>query len=181
MPVNQHTLNKRYAKALLGLAIENNILERSFRDMKTVYTVFAENKTLKILLKSPVIRVSKKQNVLRHLFEKSMHPLILRYMMIIVKKQRGSMLDGISAAYLTVYKQYLGIETVKITTALPLNAVLRDRAMEAARKITPYEIEFEERIDPELIGGFILNLGDKQYDASIKNRLSRVKKHLTKQ
>lgn len=181
MPKNLHTLNKRYAKALLGLALENDILERSYQDMKQIHSVFADNKQLKILLQSPVIRISKKQNVLRHLFERLVHPLILRYLLIIVKKQRGGMLEGISGAYLTVYKHYLGIETVRITTALPLNDALRDRALATARKITPHDIEFEENVDSDLIGGFVLNLGDKQYDASVKNRLARIRKHLLKQ
>ncbi len=178
MPQNNHVLNKRYAKALLSLAVENNILERSYLDMKMVHKVFLANKNLKVVLKSPVIRISKKQNVVSHIFQNVVHPLVLRYMMIIIRKQRGNMLEGISGAYLMVYKRYLGIEQVKVTTAVPLNDLLRERAWDAARKLTPHEIEFAEAVDPDIIGGFILNLGEKQYNASVKRRFQQIKKHL---
>lgn len=178
MPMKSSILYKRYAKALLSLALENNILERSYHDMQIVHQIFSTHNELKILLKSPIIRVGKKQSVLKHLFSTVVHPLILTYLSIIVRKQRGHMLDRISKAYLTVYKQYLGIETLKITTAVPLNDQIRNKALRAARELTPHEIEFEEEIDPEIIGGFILDLEDKQYNASVHYRLVRLKKHL---
>lgn len=171
-------LYKRYAKALLSLAMENNILERSYNDMKVINRVFSLHTDLKIMLKSPIIRVGKKQSVLKHLFGNKLHPLILAYLLIIVRKQRGHMLDGISHSYLKVYKQYHGIETVRITTAVPLDESTRDKALHAAGELTPHEIEFEEDIDPDIIGGFILDLDDRQYNASVHYRLVRLKKHL---
>ncbi len=178
MPQNSHILYKRYARALLSLAQENNILERSYEDMKRVQAVFRENQQLKVVLKSPVIRLSKKNSILEHIFHRSIHPLMLRYMLLVVKKQRGHMLDGISGAYLLVYKQYLGIERVELTTAVPLDDRLRSRALAAAARLTPCQIEFEEAVDPGIIGGFILRLGDKEYNASVKHRFARLKKHL---
>ncbi len=178
MAMNRSVLNNRYAKALLSLAEENNILDRSYHDLKLVFEVFSSQKELKILLKSPVIRIGRKQAVLRHLLEHKLHPLVLNYMLIIVRKQRGHLLEGISDAYLKVYKQYLGIETVRITTAAPLDEKIREKALLAARELTPHEIEFEEQVDPDIIGGFILDLGDKQYNASVSYRMARFRKHL---
>lgn len=176
--MNRSVLNNRYAKALLALAEENNILERSYTDLRLVHEVFATNKEIKVLLKSPVIRVGRKQAVLRHLFEQKLHPLVLNYMLIIVRKQRGHLLDGISGAFLKVYKQYLGIETVRITTATPLTEKIREQALMAAQQLTPHEIEFEEKVDPDIVGGFILDLEDKQYNASVQYRMARMRKHL---
>ncbi len=178
MVMNISVLNKRYAKALLALTEENNILERSYCDLKYVHEVFSSQNELKVLLKSPVVRIAQKQSVIRHLFEHKLHPLVMNYMLIIVRKQRGYLLDGISGAYLKVYKQYMGVESVKITTASPLDEKLREKALLAARELTPLEIEFEEYVDPEIIGGFILDLGDKQYNASVQYRMARLRKHL---
>lgn len=178
MGLKSSVLYKRYAKALLSLAIENNILERSYKDLQFVKSVFSAQQELKIVMKSPVIRVARKQSVIKHLFQNHVHPLILNYMLIIARKQRGHMLEGISQSYLRVYKQYHGIETVRITTAVPLNEKVRNKALQAASELTPHEIEFEELIDPEIIGGFILDLDDKQYNASLLYRLVRLKKHL---
>jgi len=177
--MNRSVLNNRYAKALLALAEDNNILERSYYDLKFVNEVFSLQKDLKILLKSPVVRIGQKQSVIRHMFENKLHPLILNYMLIIVRKQRGHLLEGISGAYLKVYKKYLGIETVRITTASPLDDKNREKALMAARELTPYQVEFEENIDPDIIGGFVLDLGDKQYNASVQYRMARLRKHLT--
>lgn len=176
--MNRSVLNNRYAKALLSLAEDNNILDRSYSDLKLIFEFFSLQKELKIILKSPVVRIGRKQAVIRHLFEHKLHPLVLNYMLIIVRKQRGHLLEGISGAYLKVYKQYLGIETVRITTAAPLDDKLREKALLAARELTPYDIEFEEHVEPDIIGGFILDLGDKQYNASVSYRLARMKKHL---
>lgn len=178
MGMKSSVLYNRYARALLSLAEENNILERSYKDLQLVNRVFAAQNELKVMMKSPVIRTGKKQSVLRHLFSNKLHPLVMAYTLIIVRKQRGHMLEGISRAYLRVYKQYLGIETVRITTAVPLDDRVRRKALLAARELSPHEIEFEEDVDPDIIGGFILNLEDKQYNASVQYRLARLKKHL---
>ena len=171
-------LYKRYARALLMLAEDNGILEQSYEDMKMADAVLNGHKGLSISLKSPVIRVGKKQNIVRRLFEGRIEPLILQFMLIIVRKQRGNILGGIASAYRDVYKKHLGIETVRIITAQPLDEGLREQAMAAAEKLTPLTIEFDESIDPDIIGGFILILGDKRYDASVRNRLNQAKKFL---
>lgn len=178
MHPDSQILYKRYARALLLLAEENGILEKSYEDLKLADAVLNGHKELSISLKSPVVRVGKKQNLIRRLFDGRIDPLILKFMLIIVRKQRGNILGGIASAYGDVYKKHLGIETVRIITAQPLDESLRERAMAAAKKLTPYTIEFDESIDPDIIGGFILILGDKRYDASVRNRLNQVKKHL---
>ena len=178
MHPDNHILYKRYARALLLLAEENGILEQSYADMKLADVVLNGHKELLISLKSPVVRVGKKQNVIRRLFEGRINPLVLQFMLIVVRKQRGNILGGVASAYRGVYKENLGIETVRIITAQPLDKEIRERAMAAARKLTPYAIEFDESLDPDIIGGFILILGDKRYDASVRNRLNQAKKHL---
>ncbi len=175
---HNHILHKRYAKALLALTGENHILERSYADMRLIYKVFSENKPLAAILKSPVTRLSKKNKIIARLFETRVHPLILKYMQIITRKQRGFMLEGIAAAYLEVYKEHLGIEQVKVITAVPMDDDLRHKAMAAARRITDHEIEFDEQVNPEILGGFILRIGEKQYNASVHDRLAKLKKHL---
>ncbi len=178
MHQDRQILYKRYARALLSLAVEHDIPDRSYVDMKFISQSLESNSELVIFLKSPVIPASRKQNVIRKVFGRQLHQLFLQYLLIIVRKQRGHMLDGIARAYLTVYKQYRGIETVRITTAVPLDNALREQALKAARRLTSRRIEFEESVDPDVIGGFILDLEDRRYDASIKRKLSRARSYL---
>lgn len=169
---------KRYAKALLALAMENHIAGKAYEDMTLINQVFLFSKELQILMRSPIIRVGKKQRILKSLFDTHLHPLIFQYLSIIVRKQRAALLPGIARAFLQVYKEARGIELVRVTTASAMDESLRKRSMEVAKQLTPLTIEFQENVDPGIIGGFILNLGERQYDASVKSRLAQLKKHL---
>ncbi|MEE4177321.1 MAG: ATP synthase F1 subunit delta [Bacteroides sp.] len=171
-------VSKRYARALLSLALENNILEEAYQDMSLISQAFSYEKELKVVLKSPIIREVKKQNILRKLFGEKVHPLILQYILIIARKRRAALLDGISRQFIEEYKAHLNIEPVRVTTAFPLDASMREKALDVAKRFTNKTIEFKEKVDPGIIGGFILDLGDRRYDASIKRRLSDLKKHL---
>ncbi len=171
-------VSKRYAKALLSLAIENNILEEAYHDMKLISQAFSYEKELKVVLKSPIVREGKKQNILKHLFGEKVHPLIMKYMLIIARKRRAALLDGISRQFINVYKEHLDIEPVSVTTAFPIDEPMREKVLAAARRFTKKTIEFREKVNPEIIGGFILDLGDRRYDASIRRKLSDMKKHL---
>lgn len=171
-------VSRRYAKALLSLALENNILEEAYRDMKLISQAFSYEKELKVVLKSPIIREVKKQNILRKLFGDKVHPLILQYLLIIARKRRGALLDGISRQFIEEYKAHLNIEQVRVTTAFPIDDPMREKVLKVAKSFTAKTIEFKEQVDPGIIGGFILDLGDRRYDASIKRKLNDLKKHL---
>ncbi len=171
-------VSKRYAKALLSLAIENSILHEAYADMVLISKAFSCDKELKIVLKSPIIREGKKQNILSRIFEGKVHPLIMHYMKIIARKRRAALLEGISHQFINVYKAHLNIESVIVTTAFPIDQQLREKVLEVAIKLTPKTIDFLEKVNPDLIGGFILDIGDRRYDASLKRKLSDFKRHL---
>lgn len=171
-------VSKRYARALLSLARESNIAETTYEDMKLLDEVFSMNKELRIIMSSPVIREGKKQRILKSIFSESIHPLNMGYMQIVVRKQRAALLPGIAKAFLSVYKEAMGIEPVTVITATKIDEKLRSKVMKVATSLTDRQIEFHERIDPAIIGGFILNLGDRQYDASIRKKLSLMRKQL---
>lgn len=168
----------RYARALLQLVLENHISDRAYADMQVVSQVFSQSQELKVLLKSPIIREAKKQSVLRALFQEKLHPLTLKYMEVIIRKQRGDLLDAIADAFSQLFKQHQGIESVRVTTAYPMDAGTRQKALQAAQKLTRLRVEFREDTDPEIIGGFILNLGHTQYDASVKTHLYKLREHI---
>ena len=172
-------VSKRYARALLSLSQENHIMDRTYKDMKLVSHTLGLNKELQAFLRSPIIREGKKQRVLSSIFESRIHPLLMKYMLIIVRKQRASLLLGVARAYLIVYKEAMGIELVKVTTALPMDKALREKALHVAKSLTSHDIEFVEAVDSGIIGGFILDLGDLQYDASIRSKLVSMRKQFS--
>lgn len=169
----------RYAKALLGLAEENNFSEQAFADMKLVCSAFQESKELKTVLKSPIVRISKKLNIINAIFKGRIHEVSLRYLNIITRKKRASLIEGIAYEFQKIHKQRLDIETVTLITAGTIDETLNEKSLEISHQLTPRSrIEFNKIIDPEIIGGFILRVGDMQYDASVKTKLAKLKKHL---
>jgi len=169
---------KRYARALLLLAIEHNVHDRAFLDMQHVEKVFGMDKEIRIILESPIIHSSRKQNIIKRLFGEATHPIILKYLLIIARKGRSSLLDDIANQYISDYKRFKGIEEVCITTALPLDLPLRQKALQAAACFTTREIEFEEKVDPSIIGGFILDFCHGRYNASVSNKLYELRKQM---
>jgi F-type H+-transporting ATPase subunit delta len=172
-------VSNRYAKALLGLADESNITEEAFNDMKLVYETLEMSKELQAILKSPIIRVSKKVNIIKSLFEKKLNPVSLHYLIIIARKKRSSLIQGIAFEYLNIYRNNLNRKMVTLITADEVNNKLIDNAKAKAASLIPdSEIEFIHKLDPSIIGGFILKIDDLLYDASIKRKMADIKKHL---
>ncbi len=168
----------RYAKALLSLAEENGILEEAYESMSAVLEVFEKNKELKVILRSPIVRESKKTGIIKSIFEKKINDLILKYLLIITRKKRSYLIEPIAIEYKRLHNLKLNIETVVVITAGEIDDEIRNKVMQVARKITDKEIRMENKIDPSIIGGFILTIGDYYYDASVKRSLSNLKKKL---
>ncbi len=169
---------KRYAKALLSLAEENRIMDEAYKDMSTILDTFEKNRDLKIILNSPIVRESKKMNIIKGVFEGKIDELILKYLLIITRKKRSVMIEPIAEEYRILHKQKLNIETVIVITAQKLDTETQQQVLKVARKVTDKKIEFQNEIDTSIIGGFILKVGDYFYDASVKRSLINIKKKL---
>lgn len=169
----------RYAKALLGLAEESNFSKQAFEDMELVYNALQSSKELQTILKSPIVRVSKKLNILKAIFEGKIHPISMHYLTIVIRKKRAALIQGIAHEFLKIHRDNLDVEVVTLITAGEIDKELSAKAREIASQLTPRaNIEFNQVYNPSLIGGFILRIGDLQYDASVKRKLSNIKKRL---
>jgi F-type H+-transporting ATPase subunit delta len=169
-------ISQRYAKALFDLAQEMNILEKIYKDMLLVQSVIAETSELKRLLASPIIPPGKKSQVLRAIFEKYLDKLSFRFLQLVVKKEREAHLQNIADNFISLYKDFKNILPVKITTAQAIDAEVRQEILDLLKDAEHKTIELEESVNEDLIGGFILNMDDRQYDASLQKKISRLKK-----
>ncbi len=169
----------RYAKAFYSIAEEQDFSLQAYEDMQLVYNVFSTTKELKIVLQNPIVRINKKLNILKGVFENKIHPVSLHYLTIVIRKKRAALIEGIAYEFLKVHKRSLNIATVTLITASEVKEDIHSKAMVIARNLTGMEkIEFHEKIQPEIIGGFVLMIGDLRYDASIKRKLAKIKNHL---
>lgn len=166
----------RYVKSLLGLAVERNALEEVHRDMLLFSQVGRDSRDFEVLLQSPVINHEKKLAILQAIFKGKIHSLTSAFFEIIVRKNREPILLAIASEFHNAYNEYKGIGRATVTTAIPLDAKMRAEFDKLVRQYSDKkQIELIERVDPELIGGFILNVGDRQVDASIRSKIKTLK------
>lgn len=168
-------VSKRYAKSLIDLSNETGVLDAVHADMKMFTEVSAANRELELLFSNPVIQSDKKLNVLKKLFEGKMNKLTISFFEIVIRKSREKYLVQIAKEFITQYKTLKNILSAEIISAVGLDDRLRKQIYELLRKETNSEIELVEKVNNQLIGGFVLRIGDKQYDASIASDIRKLK------
>lgn len=166
----------RYVKSLLGLAVDKNVLEEVHRDMLLFSEVVSKSRPLVLLLENPVIKHHIKLAVLKKIFQGKVHALTMTFFDIIVRKNREPILVSIAREFHNAYNEYKGIGKAMVTTAVPLDSKLRAEFEKLVQKYSDKKhIELIEKVDPDLIGGFVLNVGDRQVDASVQSKLKTLK------
>ncbi|MBK8558181.1 MAG: ATP synthase F1 subunit delta [Lewinellaceae bacterium] len=171
----------RYAKSLLGLATEQNILEAVYSDVQQLQAA-VENRELLLMLKSPIVHADKKNAVMEGLFKQRVDALTMAYIRLLILKGREIFLPEITSEFIAQYKVMKHITVVKVTSAAPLSPeVLNTLEQKLKESSTTFEnIEIETSIDPKLIGGFVIQFDDKRFDASLSNKLKELKSEFNK-
>lgn len=166
----------RYVKSLLSLAVEQGALEQVHQDMQLFNNICVSNTDFVRMLRSPIVKHDKKKDILEKIFKGKVHQLSLAIIDILTAKNREPLLPSIAKEFHAAYNEFKGIGKATVTTTIPVDAQLRGELERIVKKLSNKDkIELEEKVDPELIGGFILNVGDKQIDASIKSKLKILK------
>lgn len=178
--MNQSQITTRYAKALFDLAMERRVLDRVKDDMIFIDEVCHQNKDLRGMLHNPVIQVDKKQKVLHLIFGSKIDKLTLSFLDIIARKRREYYIDGIASAFVALFKEYKGIKTAYVSSAVSLTEPDRKSILEMFRNFTGKEIELIEQIKPDLLGGFVLSLDNYQVDQSVRSKIKQLKKDFGK-
>ncbi len=168
----------RYAQALLDLAIEQGNLESVAADMKYLSVVCAENRDLELMLLSPIVKADKKIAVLNAVFDQ-FDKVSKSFIELIAKNGREGILPQIAVAFDALLKAYKGIVPVTLVSATKLDEAVKKTILAKVQSTTKGTLEVSEEIDPALIGGFVVKMGDQQIDASIASQLGKLKQRLT--
>lgn len=169
-------LAARYAKSLLGLALERSQLEQVYQDILFLQRVCGLNREFVVMLKSPVIHADKKISILDTLSKGRVNETVLAFTHLLVAKGRESYLPEILTAFVEQYKSHKGIFSVKLITAQPVSEEIRQQIMKKANDFAPDRtIDLEVEVREELIGGFQLELGGTLVDGSVAYELSKIK------
>jgi len=166
----------RYAKSLLDLALENNALEEIKGDMSLFVDTLRANSELQAVVKNPIIPLDKKNAILKAVFGEKVNKVTAAFLKIVVDKGRAEIIYGTAKEFLREYNEYKNIVTAKIFSAVELTDAAKAEIINKVKAVTGGEVRLNTSIDPSLIGGFILTVGDKQFDASIASSLAKLKK-----
>ncbi len=173
--MSESTVALRYAKSLIDLAQEQKVVETVYQDMVFFKKVADENRGLMLALKSPVVRHDKKLAILEGVFKDRVSPVSYTIFKIITQKNREAIMNSIADEFVKLYDDYKGIVKAYITSSMPLTAELRKQFITIVADATGKTVELEEKVDDKLIGGYILRVGDRQLDYSIKKQLNDLK------
>ena len=175
--IHSSKVAKRYAKALLDYSIEKHEEDNFFQEISSLVEVVRENPDLRALLHSPIVRMEIKHKVLQEVFSQRSAILNL-FIEVLVENKRVSDLYDIAREYVIQYNRYKEKTTVYLTTAVELPQRLKEQFVQKAIALSGHKnITLESKVEPQLIGGFILRIDDLQYNASISSKLSTIQEN----
>ena len=172
-------VSNRYAKALLELAVETNNLENCYSDMNTILTVCQDSKEFYLLLKSPIIKTDKKIIIIEEVFSNKLSELTNGFIKIITSKKREAILDSVAKRLISLYKEKKNIISAKLVTATEIDNETREEVLDFIKKKGHKNVDLQEKIDKSIIGGAIINIGNKQIDASVSNKINEMKQNFS--
>ncbi len=167
-------LASRYAKSVLDLAVELNSVDAVLSDMQAIHRICSMSYDFVVMLRSPVINGDKKQAVVNEVLKsQSINTLTGKFVTLLLEKGREQNLPEIAEAFISQYNDMKNIRTVKLTTAAPVSETVQQNIVSKVAGFMPGDsIDLKTAVDERLIGGFVLEVGDKLYDASVKKSLA---------
>ena len=175
--MNDSKISVRYCRAIFQSALEKKNLDKVYQDMIFISEI-CKDPLIEEFLHSPIIVPSKKEAILHKMLEGNIENLTLSLLDLIVKNGRESFIPSIARNFIHETKKFKGITETVLTTAVKVDDNVKKQITDLISGIFKTIVELKETIDPEIIGGFILQIDDNYINASIKNKLRKIKKEL---
>jgi len=173
--MSEFTISTRYANSLLELAAEKNNLTEIASDIKVVFDTFDASRDLQRILKNPIVKIDKKNAIIEEIFGSRISSVSLNFLKFILKKNREELLFDITKRFLELYDEKLGIINATITSAVELTDIHKSDVKAKLEKFTNKKIRTEYSIRKDIIGGFLVKIGDTVLDATISHQLELLK------
>ncbi len=174
--MNDGLIPKRYAKALYKLAVENGDAHEIYELLKPLSRGLSGLDEVKRVLLNPYVPEQDKGKVMMQLVGAKPGSSLDKFILLVIRNNRAEFLRKIALAYVNLYRQEHDIAEVEITTATELPKEQTEGIVDIVRKLMPgTTLEVEQELDPELIGGFSVRVGDLLLDASVKNELNKLR------
>lgn len=177
--MNEARAAARYAKAILDLAVEKKKTDVLEEDMRSIVETISNSRELREMLNSPVLNAEVKKKALLAVF-KGCDAITEGLFDLLFQNRRINLLNEVALKYIILNEDLKGEGVAFVTTAVPLTGELEKKVLKEVSKLTGNKIILKNKIDESIVGGFILRIGDLQYDASIANKLNTIKREFTR-
>ena len=172
--MNYNRVAFRYAKALLlSCKYDNDKLEAVHNDMSFINNTFDESEELKLFIDSKVIKDSDKLATLNEIFE-DINDLSKSLIKLLMKNRRIDLFDDVSKSFTVLYNDYVGNQEVTLTTASEVEFEKLKEIEQKVKELTSKNVNLTNIVDKQIVGGFVLRVGDLQYNASFKDQLKKL-------
>ncbi len=170
----------RYAKAALNLAKEAKNTKEINDDMLLISSTIDGSTELQDFLNNPISKATDKLNVINGLFKGKINTITNGIIKLLVANKRLNLLPYVAKQYSLLFDKEQGVDVAKVVSAIPLTDDLKAKVLAKVKALTNKDAVLENIVDESIIGGFILQIGDKQYDASISGKLGNLKRNFEK-
>jgi F-type H+-transporting ATPase subunit delta len=170
----------RYATALLSQAEEKGQVQAILADMERIAETLSVSHDLRAVLRSPVVKIEDKQKVMARVFASASQET-KNLLNLLANNKRVALLGQVAEAFLELQRKAQGIQAAKVISAAPLTKELEAQIIQKAKDMSGSNtIELTAEINPSIMGGFILRVGDLEYNASIANQFQKIKREFSK-
>ena len=169
---------ERYSQALFDLAKEKDLLEETLEDVLFVQSLMEEHPELYRYLNLPGVSVERKKTAMAHIAEGSVRRPMAGLLQLLIQKARIPYLNEILNSYKGLLRNERGQVQARITSAVALSNEELLKIIKTLEQSLHKEILAEQIVDPSIIGGVVVRVGDKVYDNSIRSSLDRLSRHL---
>lgn len=169
-------ISMRYAKALMSFARENKAEDQVYREMQVLSDNLAKLADLRSAVSNPVLPASEKLSLVCNAAGMKVSEEFSKFIQLVLKERREKYLQSMSLMYIDLYRKLKNIAIGKLITAWPVSKETEDRMKQMVVRRTRGTVEFETKIDPEIEGGFIFEVGTYRLDASVATQFKRIKR-----
>ena len=169
---------KRYAKAMFELALEQGRLDEIAADLTKVRDSIAENAPWREWLANPQVSAQDKQSAVHQLYGEKVSSEVLHLLLILLKNRRALLIHQVVNSYMEMLDEHKGVVHAQVSSAFPLTEAEEEHLAASLKEMTGKTVVLHKEIDPELIGGVLVRIGDRLYDGSVRGYLQRMEKQL---
>ncbi len=173
-------ISTRYARALLKSAVDAKFDAQVYQEMMTLAKSYTDVPMLRQTIDNPMLDKSKKQTLLETATGGTPSKLTQTFIALVLKEDRENMVQFMAYSYVTLYRKQKNIIRGKLTTAARVSAETEQKMRQMVESKTQGTVEFETEVNPDIIGGFILEYDTYRMDASVKSKLNNILNQLSK-